>query len=459
MIVSTLKSRFIIFLVNSRFLTGVLLIGLAISQATGKPNFVVILTDDQSWVGSSQQIIPDDPRTRSDYFHTPHIERLAALGMRFTQGYSSAASCCPTRRSIQTGQTPARHEYQKDRINWTTNYNAQLNIPRLLKASDPAYQTAHFGKWDHRYDRISPYEQGYDFSDGYTGNMTGGAKNTGGPAATHDPKRIDTITDEAVHFIERNHTRGMPFYLQVSHYAVHLDIFYNQSTLDQLKGIKPGRKHNMPEFAAMTADMDAGIGRILDKMIELNLLDTTYLIYLSDNGGRNTIPKAPDIIEHRNAPLRDGKHSFYEGGIRVPFIALGPGIQPGSVSDVPVSGIDILPTLAELAGYPETLPSNIDGGSLRSVLHNGGRGVVNRPHPFLVFHQAVDRSATSAIRLENYKLVKTWANNQLELFDLSNDLSETNDLSKRMKSKTQELHTLLTNYLSAVGAETRRTER
>ena len=429
-----------------------------IAQATNKPNFIVILTDDQSWVGSSLQIIPDDPRTRSDYFKTPHIERMAAMGMRFTQGYSPAASCCPTRRSIQTGQTPARHEYQKDRENWTTTYNAQLNIPRMLKAANPAYQTAHFGKWDHRYDQISPYEQGYDFSDGYTGNFTGGAKNTGGPMATKDPKRINTITDQALHFMERNHARNLPFYLQVSHYAVHLDIFYNQTTLNEMRAAERGRKHNMPEFAAMTRDMDSGIGRILDKLIELDLLESTYLIYLSDNGGRNTVPKAPDMIEQRNAPLRDGKHSFYEGGIRVPFIALGPAIEPGSVSDVPVSGVDLLPTFADLAGYPHKLPSNIDGGSLDSVFANGKTGKVVRPNPFLVFHQAVDRSAASAIRIGDYKLVKTWKSDKLELFDLSKDISEANDLSRRMSSKTQELHRKLTDYLAEVGAETRRTE-
>ena len=429
-----------------------------IAQATNKPNFIVILTDDQSWVGSSLQIIPDDPRTRSDYFKTPHIERMAAMGMRFTQGYSPAASCCPTRRSIQTGQTPARHEYQKDRGNWTTTYNAQLNIPRMLKAANPAYQTAHFGKWDHRYDQISPYEQGYDFSDGYTGNFTGGAKNTGGPMATKDPKRINTITDQALHFMERNHARNLPFYLQVSHYAVHLDIFYNQTTLNEMRAAERGRKHNMPEFAAMTRDMDSGIGRILDKLIELDLLESTYLIYLSDNGGRNTVPKAPDMIERRNAPLRNGKHSFYEGGIRVPFIALGPAIEPGSVSHVPVSGVDLLPTFADLAGYPHKLPSNIDGGSLDSVFANGETGKVVRPNPFLVFHQAVDRSAASAIRLGDYKLVKTWKYDKLELFDLSKDISEANDLSRRMSSKTQELHRKLTDYLAEVGAETRRTE-
>ena len=201
------------------------------------------------------------------------------MGMRFTQGYSPAASCCPTRRSLQTGQMPARHEYNADRDGWTETYRRQLNIPRMLKAADARYVTAHFGKWDHRYDEIAPAEQGYDFSDGYTGNSDGGAKGSGGPAATQDPKRIDTITDEALQFIDRQHAADRPFYLQVSHYAVHLDIFYNAATLaDVQKNLSPGKKHNMPEFAAMTADMDAGVGRILDKLIELDLLEE----YVSD---------------------------------------------------------------------------------------------------------------------------------------------------------------------------------
>lgn len=427
--------------------------------ASDKPNFVVILTDDQSWVGSSLQIIPGDPRTRSDYFQTPHMERLAALGMRFTQGYAPAASCCPTRRALQVGQTPARHEYQSDRKGWMETYSRQLNIPRMLKAADARYQCAHFGKWDHRYDLISPAEQGYDFSDGYTSNKTGGSKGSGGPAATPDPKRVDTITDQALHFIEHCDHRDTPFYLQVSHYAVHLDIYYRQATLDRARTWSPGKKHKMPEFAAMTADMDGAIGRILDKLIELELIKDTYLFFFSDNGGRNTIPKAPPREEHRNAPLRDGKHSFYEGGIRVPFIVLGPRVKAGSVSTVPVTGLDIFPSLADLARYPHPLPKNIDGGSLRPILHNGGTGSVKRARPFLVFHQAVDRTPISAIRLGDYKLVKTWRKDRLELFDLSRDLSEANDLSTRMKDKTRELDGLLTGFLQEVGAETRRTEK
>ncbi len=423
--------------------------------AADKPNFIVILTDDQSWVGSSVQIKPSDPRTRSDFYQTPHIERLAKLGMRFTQGYSPAASCCPTRRALQTGQFPARHEYHADRKGWTNTYRRQLNIPRMLEAADKRYVTAHFGKWDHRYDEISPAQQGYDFSDGYTGNGTGGSKGSGGPAATPDPKRIDTITDKALHFIARNHHRKQPFYLQLSHYAVHLDIFYNQSTLERIQQRTPGTKHTMPEFAAMTADMDAGIGRILDKLIALKMLENTWLIFLSDNGGRTTIPRAPAAGEALNAPLRDGKHSFYEGGIRVPFIVVGPGVAAGSVSHVPVSGVDILPTLAELAGYKPSLPGNIDGGSLRSVLTDGGRGTVKRQRPFLVFHQGVDRKVLSAIRYENYKLVKTWQEDRIELFDLDRDLSETTDLSQQMQTKTEELHQMLMKYLTDVQADTR----
>ena len=323
----------------------------------------------------------------------------------------------------------------------------------MLKIADARYQTAHFGKWDHRYDMLTPSEQGFDFSDGYTTNSTGGAKHSGGPAATPDPKLMDTITDEALHFITRNHANERPFYLQLSHYAVHLDVYYNASTLAEVKRKQSlGKKHNMPEFAAMTGDLDCAIGRILDKLVELDLLKETYLIFLSDNGGRTSIPKAPISAIDRNAPLRDGKHSFYEGGIRVPFFVLGPGVTPGAVCDVPVTGVDLFPTFAELAGCADKLPENIDGGSLRELLHNDGQGKVERSRPYLVFHQAVDRTPLSAIRSGDYKLVKTWRKEQLELFDLSRDLSEAEDLSEKLPVKAAELHSKLLEYLNQVDA-------
>lgn len=150
--------------------------------------------------------------------------------------------------------------------------------------------------------------------------------------------------------------------------------------------------------------------------------------------------------------LRNGKHSFYEGGLRVPFIVLGPRVKPNSVCTVPITGVDLLPTFADLADYPAPLPDNIDGGSLQPLLHNNGEGNVTRAKPFLVFHQAADRKLISAIRLNDFKLIKTWDKDRIELFDLSQDISEANDLSQRMSDKTDQLHDLLMEYLNEVDA-------
>ncbi|MBT5167226.1 MAG: sulfatase-like hydrolase/transferase [Opitutales bacterium] len=431
-------------------------IGLS-AGALGSPNFILILTDDQSYVGSSALMDPQNPETKSDYYQTPQIERLMSMGMRFTQGYAPAPFCCPTRRSIQVGQTPARHLYQKDRDTWTQQYSEQLNIPRMLKQANPEYQTAHFGKWDHRFDDITPQSQGYDFSNGYTSNRTGGGKGSGGPADSDDPKLMHHITQESIAFMSKQATNQTPFFLQISHYAVHLDIFYHQKTLEKTKTWKTGRRHRAPEFAAMTYDVDKTIGEILDAVSDLKLADSTYIFFLSDNGGRNDLPKTLRGTLPRNHPLRDGKGSMYEGGIRVPFAIVGPDIPKESLSRVPVTGLDIFPTMAQLANYSKPLPKNIDGGNLLPVLRNGA-GNVERDNPFLIFHHAVDRKAQSAIRLGDFKLVKTWNGKKLELFDLSKDLSEKRNLSAANPDKTRKLHSLMTNFLSDVGAETRQTE-
>lgn len=441
------------------FLLVAVLVGTALSLGGQVgPNFVVILSDDQSWVGSSVQMDPSDGRTKSDYFRTPGLERLARSGMTFTDGYAPAPFCCPTRRSIQLGQTPARHLYQADQDAWPAAYREQPNIPRVLKAADPSYALAHFGKWDHRFDRPTPEKMGYDESDGDTGNGTGGGKGSGGPAAAADPKLIDHITGRACGFIARQAEAGRPFYVQVSHYSVHLDIYYRQATLEFVKPWKPGRKHYMPEFAAMTADMDAGVSRVLDAIEDSGIRDRTYVIFLSDNGGRRTIPGAGEPRVPRNYPLRGAKGSMYEGGIRVPFLVAGPGIEPGSVSRTPVTGLDILPTLAELAGGDEErLPETIDGGSLAGVLR-GQSQRVDRQEDFLVFHQAVSRNAQSALRLGRWKIVKTWATGLVELFDLSEDAGEARSLAESNPERRDQLHAMLTGFLSRVGAETRKTE-
>ncbi len=274
---------------------------------------------------------------------------------------------------------------------------------------------------------------GYDVSDWDTGNGTGGGKGSGGPAATPDPKLIDHITSRACRFLGQRAASGDPFYLQISHYAVHLDIFYRQATFDLVKPWDPGKKHYMPEFAAMTADMDASIERILDKIDALGLAGRTYVFFLSDNGGRGTIPGAGEPTIPRNHPLRGSKGSIYDGGIRVPFLAASPGIEPGGASRTPVTGLDILPTLADLAGYREELPVSVDGGSLAPLFDR--QGSVSRNREFLILHQAVGRRAQTALRLGNWKLVKTWARDQLELFDLSRDIGETRNLAHENRPK------------------------
>ena len=432
--------------------------GLHAEDAAGKsPNFVVIVTDDQSWVGTSLLVDPSDADSKSDYYQTPNIERIGSMGMRFIQGYAPAPFCCPTRRSLLVGQTPARHVYQRDQTNWTQQYRKQLTLPQMLKQSNAAYQTAHFGKWDFRTDEVTPGELGYDVSDGYTSNGTGGGKGSGAPAATEDPKLIFGITKRSCDFMEEQVKNGNPFFVQVSHYAVHLDIFYRAETLTQTQQWTSGKKHNLPQFAAMTSDVDDGIGILLDKLRALGIQDNTYIFFLSDNGGRLTMPGQKGEEQPRNYPLRDGKGSMYEGGIRVPFVVIGPGIEPDSVSRVPVTGLDIFPTIAELAGYNQTLPAALDGGSMIGVLTGKGEKPVKRTRPFLLFHQAVDRKPQTALRLGDYKLVKTWEGDRLELFDLSQSPGEQDDLAKKLPEKTRELHEQMVGFLNEVNAETRKT--
>ena len=277
------------------------------------------------------------------------------------------------------------------------------------------------------------------------------------PKAYDDPKLIFSLTQRSNDFIEEQTNKNKPFFIQISHYAVHLAITFSQKKFKKYSMLEKGQKHFVPEFAAMTEDMDKGIGMILDKVESLGIADNTYIIFLSDNGGRTSIPIGPEQQVARNFPLRR-KGSMYEGGLRVPFIFSGPGVSQNTYSDVPVTGLDILPTLARLAGYVDPLPRILDGGNLQSIVHNGGFGTVERNSPFLIFHQAANRKPISAIRWGNYKLVKDWRFNKFELFDLSKDIEEKNDLSIEMPELVEKLNDALTRFLDEANAETKQTE-
>ena len=435
--------------------------------ATQSPNFVFILSDDQGWNGSSASMHATREDARSDYFLTPNLERLASQGMRFSQGYAPAALCCPTRRSLQFGQTPVRQGNARFAAGYPPAHG-RLTIPRMLKSVNPAYAAAHFGKWDLRTELL-PEHLGYDESDGNTRNTEGNKASNfdkkekwASYKAVDDPKAIFSITDRANDFIARQVHAGRPFYVQISHYAVHVDMQSRPETLEKCEQRRKGTVHRIPAYAGMTEDLDTGIGKVLDQLEELGIADSTYVIYVADNGGVPWVPPNkrkhlanPDALDDvsRNYPLRSGKWTLYEGGIRVPFMVRGPGIARGAFCDVPVVGWDLLPTLADLAGYAAALPTDLDGGSLRPLLEDQGQGTVERPFAGLVFHRYASGYPHSAIRLGDFKLVKFWNRRTPYLFNVKADLGETKDLAASMPEKAEELEGELMRYLRSVDAE------
>ena len=435
--------------------------------AVSAPNFVFILSDDQGWTSSSAAMDNARDDARSDYYLTPNLERLAGQGVRFTQGYAPAAICCPTRRSLQFGQTPARQGHERFPSNYPPG-NDRLTIPRMLKKVNPKYAAAHFGKWDLRCELL-PEDLGYDESDGNTGNLNGNEGSLFDKQEKwteykelDDPKRIFAITDRANDFMERQVRDGRPFYLQVSHYAIHVDMQTRSETLHQFEERPEGKVHRIPAFAGMLGDLDAGVGKLLEKLDELGIANSTYVFYMADNGGVPFMP--PDRTKQLgdpgrfddisfNHPLRSGKWTLFEGGIRVPFIVRGPGVEAGAFCPAPVAGWDLLPTIADLAGYQGRLPEDLDGGSFRTLLENGGQSAVRRPVEALVFHRYADGYPHSAIRLGDYKLIKFWRPERLLLFNLKDDIGETRNIAAVLPDKTRDLHERLMAYLRAVDAE------
>jgi arylsulfatase A-like enzyme len=432
---------------------------LVVAEEEQRPNFIFILSDDQGWSQVSCPMDPDVPKAASSYFEMPSQERLASGGMRFSSGYSPAPSCTPSRRSILCGMTPARQRGTGAQSEF--DWSGRLTIPRVLKRADASYRSAHFGKLG-GLGGVTPEEIGFDEDDGATLNETGGMPKDmterGITVIKDDPKLVDSLTQRAIGFMERQVEQGHPFYLQVSHYAPHLQIQARQTSIEKYREKGEPDRAVTHGFAAMLEDMDRAVGDVLDAVERLEIADRTYVFYMSDNGGRHAIPGADDSMEPPNRPLNGSKHSLYEGGIRVPFIVAGPGVRARSISRVPVTGYDLLPTLYDLAGGRDPLPSEIDGGSLRTVLENGGSGRVERGLEGLIFHNPLHTSnPQSAIRVGDYKLLIDWQEGERprvdRLFDLRGDVEEQRDLSVSMREKAGQLERVLLDYLQDVDAE------
>ena len=423
------------------------------------PNFILVLTDDQGWNGTSVSMSDSLPLSKSDYHKTPNLELLAKKGMRFSSAYASAPVCSPSRYSIQFGQTPAR--LRMIRVGMNTehiNHETSITIPKILKTINPNYKSAHFGKWGID---VDPSILGFDKSDGITGNKDGGFdfrsnKKQWNNTTSDDPKKIFSVTNRAIEFIEQQASTGTPFFLQVSHYAVHSDIMMRNETLEKYDTIPKGLHHRHAGFAAMTEDLDSGLGILVEKVKELGLNKNTYIIYTSDNGAVPVMPPRSKYTSGTNTPLSRGKWDAMEGGIRVPFVISGPNINAGIESKVPISFSDLLPTIIDIAGKKIPL-HDLDGGSFKKVAFENGKGEVKRNKKGIVFHVPYEngialKRAHSAIIYDHFKLIKFYDTNELRLYSIVNDIEEKYDLSKILIEKTNKLEVLLNEYLNLVKA-------
>lgn len=431
------------------------------------PNILMILTDDQGWSQLSQALHPEVPEAYSNYLQTPNMNRLGQGGMRFTNGYSPAPLCTPTRRCILCGTSAARSG-SEFASSWVPSDH--MTIPKAIKQANQNYRCAHFGKWGEQ--MISTPEQcGYDASDGMTGNMTGGmpkSLNPDIPNAGHgntppnyidnkDPKRTPSVTSSAIDFMRTQVRAKHPFYVQVSYYAVHLSVVSRQNTLNKYEQKGTPDRGYTQAWAAMLEELDAAVGRLLDELKDLGIDDNTYVVFMSDNGGRGSVPGGDGSSTATNYPLTGAKHSLYEGGIRVPFFASGPGIKAGSVCHTPVAGYDLLPTFYELAGGNAPLTDEIDGASIYPLLTNKKNGKVTRDPDALIFHRP--KRNFSAIRQDDYKLMLFWTDegqvDYRELYQFNPDPREEGmDITAAQPEKADQLQQMLLDYLDSVNAET-----
>ena len=405
---------------------------------------------------------PDREDSRSDFYETPNLEKLAQRGMTFSQAYAAAPKCAPSRMSVLTGQSTARHQITntstatsttdlvKSIVSTKSIPVGEETIANWLSDYNPAYKSAHFGKW--HLGNGGPFIGGgfgFDEGDGDTANGTGdNCASNFGTSECSDPKLIFTLADRGEDFIRRKNTAGEPFYLQLSHYAVHGGVEYTTDSKTKYDATALGKIHEDIEYAAMTEDFDKSVGQIMDLLDELGIADETYIIFTSDNG-------AGGLSD--NSPLFEGKNSLAEGGIRVPMIVTGPGIPANSHSDFPVVGYDLAPTILALAGET-TMPTGIDGVSFDQLLLVGTAPTRTEPLIFHFPHYVNNQySMSSALIDGQYKLIANYAerhdpNEAFKLFELTGDIGEQTDISAAYPQKTLYYQKRLRDYLIGVNA-------
>ena len=451
-------------------LVAILFAGLLQSSfAATQPNIVLFLIDDLGW--------KDVGCYGSEYYKTPNIDRLAAQGVRFTNGYAACAVCSPTRAAILTGKYPARLMLTEWLPSGRWDPKAKLRSGRFLRAlpleeitlaealRKGGYRTGIVGKWHlggepfftakhHGFDvAIAANDHGNpgDYFYPYKGQWsipTTGLKAQWQvlPGGNPGEYLTDRLTDEAIGFIREENDK--PFFLYFSHYAVHTPFQAKSKITKKYEKIPKSKRQCKPVYAAMIQSVDESVGRVMDTLKELKKLDNTLVIFTSDNGG---FAKATN-----HAPLRGNKGSYYEGGIRVPFIIHWPGVaKAGHVSKVPVMSMDLYPTCLAAAGLPLHPAQHRDGLNVIPLAKGSGslkRDALHWHYPHYNSHPSAVPS--SVLRKGDWKLIETFDPAGVELYHLGRDLSETTNLAAKEPAKLSELRRELAEWRQKVGAET-----
>ena len=454
---------------QTRLLAIALVALLGLAAKAGQTNVVLILIDDMGW--------RDLGCYGSDFYHTPNIDRLAAEGMRFTDGYAACNVCSPTRAAILSGKYPARllltnwlpsgrwsakqHRLREGR--YLSNLPLEeVTIAEALRGA--GYSTAFMGKWHLGTETYYyPEHQGFDV------NVAG--RDYGAPGSYFYPfkgswsipttgKKLyketplegkegdylpDRLAEEAVKYIRS--TRDKPFFLMLSHYAVHTPLQAKKEMMERYAAIPEADQQGKPAYGAMVESVDESVGSVMQCLRDLKLDDNTLVIFTSDNGG---FAKATN-----NAPLRANKGSNYEGGIRVPLIIKWPGqAKAGSVSSEPVISTDFYPTILEAIGQPLTPHQHIDGRSLVPVLRQTGelnRDAIFWHYPHYNRHPYSFPSAV--VRAGDWKLIEHFETNEVELYNLAEDLGETRNLAAVETARRDKLLRLLHDWQAESGAD------
>ena len=424
------------------------------SQPIEKPNFVVFLADDMGWT---------DPACYGNAFHeTPNIDRLAQGGMRLTDAYAAGAVCSPTRAGLLTGKSPAAlnitdfipgHPFAWAKLK-PPEIRGELPLEEITFAEvlkTAGYKTASFGKWHLGGRTHYPDHQGFDEFHVTRGRHFAPRFESTPPLdAKPGDYLADVLTERAIKFMKDH--RDRPFCLYLPHYAVHIPLEAKADVIAKYekKEPKPKGRVNNPVYAAMVEHLDDSVGRLLNALDELDLSRRTVFLFLSDNGGLYKSASRSGTAVMSNAPLRDEKGSLYEGGIRVPMIVRWPGqIPAGSVCREPVSSVDLLPTLADLAGA--RLKHSVEGVSLRSLLlekGSPGREALYWHYPH--YHHS---TPAGAIRMGDYKLIEFFEDGRLELYNLREDQSETKNLAEQQPDRAKRMQEKLAAWRESVHAK------